>query len=104
MFQRKSLKLFTLSLSLFSCQTLWAQSVDSDQWSATDALARKVVEYPDAPAKRDKVVAMFYWTWHQGNDDTTTTVKNITEIVRNHPEAMKEIGRASGRERGNRSI
>jgi len=90
MFQRKSLKLFTLSLSLFSCQTLWAQSVDSDQWSATDALARKVVEYPDAPAKRDKVVAMFYWTWHQGNDDTTTTVKNITEIVRNHPEAMKD--------------
>ena len=33
---------------------------------------------------------MFYWTWHQGNDDTTYRVKNITEIVRQHPEAMKD--------------
>ncbi len=34
---------------------------------------------------------MFYWTWHQGGkDDTTTTVKNITEIVRKNPEAMKD--------------
>ena len=40
--------------------------------------------------KKDKFVTMFYWTWHQGNDDTTTTVKNITEIVREHPLAMKD--------------
>lgn len=90
MLQKRSLKLCVVVLSVFSSHGLWAQNVDSDQWSATDALARKVVEYPDAPAKRDKVVAMFYWTWHQGNDDTTTTVKNVTEIVRNHPEAMKD--------------
>ncbi len=68
-----------------------AQSVLSDHWAGTDALGRKVREHKQAgPEKKDKVVAMFYWTWHQGNDDTTYAVKNITEIVRQHPEAMKD--------------
>lgn len=59
--------------------------------AATDALGRKVREFKDAGEKRkDKFVAMFYWTWHQGNDDTTYEVKNISEIVRNYPEAMKD--------------
>lgn len=85
-----SQKLLAFSFFLFATQITSAQTVDSDQWSATDALQRKVVEYPDAPAKRDKVVAMFYWTWHQGNDDTTTTVKNVSEIVRQYPESMQD--------------
>ena len=67
-----------------------AQNTDSDQWSATDALRRRVSEYPEAGDMRNKYIAMFYWTWHQGKDDTTTTVKNITEIVRKNPEAMKD--------------
>lgn len=68
-----------------------AQTVGSDSWAATDALGRKVRDYQEAGAKKpDKFVAMFYWTWHQGNDDTTYRVKNITEIVRQHPEAMKD--------------
>lgn len=68
-----------------------AQSVNSDQWVMTDALGRKARNYELAGAKKDdKVVAMFYWTWHQGNDDTTYQVKNVTEIVRQHPEAMKD--------------
>ena len=68
-----------------------AQTVGSDSWAATDALGRKVRDYKEAGAKKsDKFVAMFYWTWHQGNDDTTYRVKNITEIVRQHPEAMKD--------------
>ncbi|MDD2245959.1 MAG: hypothetical protein PHI70_02175 [Proteiniphilum sp.] len=85
--QRNLLILFML---LITNQFLAAQKVDSDKWSATDALNRKVREYPDAGDKREKFVAIFYWTWHQGKDDTTTTVKNITEIIRMHPEAMKE--------------
>ncbi|WP_234367722.1 hypothetical protein [Parabacteroides pacaensis] len=64
--------------------------VNSDTWTATDALGRKVREYKDAgDKKKDKYVAMFYWTWHQGIDDTTYSVKNITEIVRQYPEAMR---------------
>ena len=67
-----------------------AQTVRSDQWAATDALGRKVRDRKDAPAKKkDKFVAMFYWTWHQSEDDTTYPVKNITEILRTHPEAIK---------------
>jgi hypothetical protein len=68
-----------------------AQNVNSDSWAATDALGRKVRSYDEAPAKRDgKYVAIFYWTWHQGNDDTTYGVKNISQIVREYPEAMKD--------------
>ncbi|SCM59070.1 hypothetical protein [Petrimonas mucosa] len=82
--------LLTLFLILGTTFTIAAQQVDSDQWSATDGLGRGVRTYSDAGDKREKFVAMFYWTWHQGKDDTTTTVKNITEIVRKHPEAMKD--------------
>ena len=68
----------------------YSQSVNSDSWAATDALGRKVRDYQEAGDKRqDKFVAMFYWTWHQGDDDTTYQVKNITEIVRKHPEALR---------------
>ena len=79
-----------IAFLLFSSQFITAQHVDSDQWSAIDALERKVIEYQEAGNKKNKYVAMFYWTWHQGKDDTTTTVKNITEIVRKNPEAMKD--------------
>ena len=67
------------------------QLTNSDYWAATDALGRKVCDYTSAGAKRrDKFVAMFYWTWHQGEDDTTYPVKNITEITRKYPEAIKD--------------
>ncbi|WP_286846060.1 MULTISPECIES: hypothetical protein [unclassified Proteiniphilum] len=82
--------LLILFMLLITNQFIAAQKVDSDKWSVTDALNRKVREYPDAGDKREKFVAIFYWTWHQGKDDTTTTVKNITEIIRMHPEAMKD--------------
>lgn len=65
--------------------------INSDLWAATDALGRKVRDYSVAgEKKKDKFIAMFYWTWHQGNDDTTYQVKNITEIVREYPGAMKD--------------
>ena len=68
-----------------------AQQVSSDHWAATDALGRTLITPLEAgPPKADRFIAMFYWTWHQGNDDTTYQVKNITEIVRKHPEAMKD--------------
>ena len=79
------------ALIVFCTENVTAQLVSSDQWAATDALGRKVSDYNDAGEKReDKFIAMFYWTWHQGDDDTTYGVKNITEIVRKYPEAMKD--------------
>lgn len=66
--------------------TAFAQliKVNSDTWSATDALGRKVCEYQDVgEKKKDKYVAMFYWTWHQGVDDTTYTVKTYRKLYVN---------------------
>lgn len=75
----------------FCAEFATAQPVSSDQWAATDALGRKVRDYNFAgEKKKEKFIAMFYWTWHQGNDDITYQVKNITEIVRKYPEAMKD--------------
>lgn len=85
----KSIKAATIACFCFG--QAMSQPVVSDQWAATDALGRKVREYRDAgEKKKDKFIAMFYWTWHQGDDDTTYQVKNNTEIVRKYPEAMKD--------------
>jgi len=82
--------ILSILFSLIAC-SIHAQTVNSDSWAATDALGRKVRSYDEAPAKRDgKYVAIFYWTWHQGNDQKDYQVKNISEIVRKYPEAMKD--------------
>ena len=83
----------SLLLALAAAVPAVAQGTASDSWAATDALGRKVRSYDEAPARRDgKFVAIFYWTWHdvkRHNDDWQ--VKNITEIVRQYPEAMSDI-------------
>jgi hypothetical protein len=67
--------------------------VDSDQWAAVDALGRRVCDFGIAGPKRSgKTVAMFYWTWHQRDPRPSRRVKNISEIVRQHPEAMLDYG------------
>ncbi len=86
----KKILLLSCIFNLFVGQFIYAQHVDSDQWSATDELGRKIRDFSEVGERKEKYVAMFYWTWHQGNDDTTATVKNITEIVRKNPEAMKD--------------
>ena len=91
-------KYVIISLFAFLCTTwLNAQHPASipvnygNGFPATDGLGRKVATYHEAGApKKDKYVAMFYWTWHQGNDDTTYHIRNISEIVRQYPEAMKD--------------
>lgn len=84
--------LFLAILCLFSLEGYTQiRNISSNQWAATDALGRKLPAFQEAGiSKKDKFIAMFYWTWHQGDDDTTYPVKNITEIVRKYPEAMKD--------------
>ncbi len=86
-----SLAIFSLALSaLFSAPSV-AQEVNPDSWAATDALGRKVRSYDEAPAKRDgKFVGIFYWTWHNSNHNDKYPVYNVTEILRAHPEALKD--------------
>lgn len=90
--KRNLLRLITtMSLGWFCSGQLRAQFVNSDHWAAEDALGRKVANFHETGEKREnKFVAIFYWTWHQGEDDTTSQVKNITEIVRKYPLAMKD--------------
>ena len=89
-------KTITHGLSLLSvliplAGTAQLSPVSSDNWAGTDALGRKVRDQSSAgPVRKNKFVGIFYWTWHQGDDDTTYAVKNITEIVRKYPEAMKD--------------
>ena len=65
------------------------QTVNSDQWSATDALGRKVCEHQQAgDKKQDKFVAIFYWTWHIYDLPAGSHVNNNTEILRKNPEAI----------------
>ncbi|MGN0002591.1 MAG: hypothetical protein ACI35V_04075 [Sphingobacterium composti] len=70
--------------------------VNPDSWAATDALGRTILQDPTKhPLRKDKLVAMFYWTWHQGNDDKNYQNKNVTEILRNHPEALKDYNHSA---------
>ena len=77
-----------LLLSLLFSAVCWAQDVNSDYWAATDALGRKVGRYDDRHP--EKQVILFYWTWHERDDRPGSEVKNITDIVRAHPEAMQD--------------
>jgi len=83
--------LFLLSTTFSFGQNSNQFRATSDNWTATDGLGRKLLNYPEAgTTKKEKFIAMFYWTWHQGDDDTTYPVKNISEIIRKYPEAMKD--------------
>jgi len=92
---RQILKIRLLSVAIILIFALaghtQTRNVSSNQWAATDGLGRRLpVESEAGAPKKDKFIAIFYWTWHQGDDDTTYHVKNISEIVRKYPEAMKD--------------
>lgn len=85
------LSFIMLIATCFYQNNLFAQPLSSDQWTATDALGRKLVTYEEVgERKKNKFVVMFYWTWHQQSNDTTYQVKNITEILRKYPYAIKD--------------
>ncbi len=68
------------------------QAVNSDFWTATDALGRKLRSYEEAGNRRDnKFVAMFYWSWHIYDLVPGSKVNNTTQILRAHPEAIKSF-------------
>ena len=104
--KKQNLNCFKMKKSLFVCiaataalflivsgpATVSAQPVRSDRWAATDALGRKVSDGSQCPAKRtNRTVAMFYWTWHTDPITDYERVGNITEILREHPEAIDDF-------------
>ncbi len=66
--------------------------VNSDQWSATDALGRSTPDASDAGPVRDgKYVGMFYWTWHTDGLAEFDPVMNLTDILAENPEAIDDF-------------
>jgi hypothetical protein len=80
-------------ICIMICRELQSQPTSINHGNglpATDALGRRLPLYDETGAPKEKYIAMFYWTWHQGDDDTTYQVKNISEILREYPEALKD--------------
>ncbi len=82
-------KMLLMAFAIMCCvQILAQQVVCSDYWAATDALGRKVQRYDGK--KKEKTVIMFYWTWHEWEDPEGAEVKNISQIIREFPEARQD--------------
>lgn len=110
---KSTLRLFAAASSM--CMALVAMAgpgsvtAESDHWMLTDALGRKAISH-DRAGDRDssRYVGMFYWTWHQGDDEnggrdnTAIEVKNITEVLREHPEAINDYYHPAWGEPGKR--
>lgn len=63
--------------------------VNSDLWTATDPLGRALPDYEDVGNKRsNKFVAVFYWTWHCAQQVSYGNVGNVTQILRENPDAL----------------
>ncbi len=62
--------------------------IDPTQWSAVDGLGRTVPGYREVGAKKDKVVGMFYWTWHTGNMQSKAV--NVNNIILENPDAIHD--------------
>ena len=73
-------------------QGVGAQGVQSDQWAATDGLGRKLPDREQTRARRDdRKVALFYWTWHTSPITDYRRIGNITQILKEHPEAIEDF-------------
>jgi len=59
---------------------------------ATDALGRRLPVRAEAGNERNnKLVGLFYWTWHTDGNATFSPVMNITEILKQYPEAASSL-------------
>ena len=84
------LKSYLIILLILLPQIILPQNwkVNSNYWTATDALGRKTPHHSDVGSKNSgKYIAMFYWTWHTDNLADFSPVMNITEILNEYPEA-----------------
>lgn len=80
-----SLLLYFLFPLILEAQTLY---VNPDFWIATDALGRTTpTESEVGPQKNKKYVGIFYWTWHTDANADFSPVMNISQILKQYPEA-----------------
>lgn len=56
---------------------------------ATDAVGRKLPTYEEVgPLKKDKLVGIFYWTWHTALSKSSDRPYDVTKILKEKPEAI----------------
>ena len=71
-----------------------SEGILPDTWTATDGLGRTLSSYAEVGAKRtDKVVGCFYWIWF--NHWSGYTPHNITQIIKQNPEAQNDYNHAA---------
>jgi len=91
---KKIIKVSLLLSVLFVLPTnLIAQNsiINSDQWTATDALGRKLPDFSEVgEEKNEKLVGIFYWTWHQSGPGSQEP-HNLTELLAQYDEATVDI-------------
>ncbi|MCL2512411.1 MAG: hypothetical protein FWF08_00800 [Oscillospiraceae bacterium] len=62
-----------------------------DTYAAVDALGRVLPGNAETGGVREgKFVGMFYWTWHYSHSSWTAPF-NVTQIIKDHPEAVGDI-------------
>jgi hypothetical protein len=86
----KSIKLLKLFFVLFLFQPFIIEAqtwnVNSDFWSATDALGRKTPSESEVGTVRNgKYVGIFYFTWHTDNLAAFSPVINISQTLKQDP-------------------
>ena len=67
--------------------------VDSTEWAFVDGLGRPSVTYGEAGDHNDRIVGMFYWTWHEQQSaplGSKLRICNITNILRRYPEIVND--------------
>lgn len=59
-------------------------------WEATDELGRTLPTYEEVGGvKEDKIVALFYWSWHVSQDSGEPL--NVQKVMDEHPEAKNDF-------------
>ncbi len=81
--------------ALTHCQ---GPQVNSDYWTATDALGRKTTGFSEAGSvRKDKYTGIFYLTWHTDFMADFKPVLNIREILEKYPEAERDVNHPAWR-------
>ena len=67
---------------------LYTRNAYPDTWVAIDGLGREVATYEQTGGvRKNKYVALFYWSWHTDRDAQPF---NVTEFVEQYPESIND--------------
>jgi len=62
-----------------------------DTWALVDELGRTIpADAPSASTRTQKKVLMFYWTWHESTQCGYKNIVNVSDVIKNHPEALEQ--------------